>query len=423
MLTAAIASVVGILNTSLGKVFMDHILASQDPGWLVPLTALMLVLAIAITVVSVLNAVFLVRIQGKIAVVSSSRFMRHLLHLPVGFYAQRMVGDLQQRQSANESIAFSLVSQIAPVIVNAVMLVLYLAVMLNYSVLLAVVGLLTVAVNTMLARSISRKRVNISRAATSSMGKLYATTVSGVEMIETIKASGAEDGYFSRWAGYQAAVNEAGVRTTRLNEFLGAVPAIMTQLANIAVLLLGIWLIVQGAFTPGSLLVFTGLLASFMTPVAQMIELGQSIQEMQTQMERIEDVMRYPVDVAEDGQEALSADSLEREKLLGEVDLKGVTFGYSPLEPPLIEDFDLHIEPGQWVALVGGSGCGKSTVAKLVSGLYEPWEGEVRFDGTPLRYLPLPVLRGSLAVVDQDIVTFDDTISDNVKLWDLCDPT
>ena len=418
MLTAAVTSVVGILNTSLGQVFMDRILTGDNPDWLLPLMGIMLGLALIIGFVSVLNAVYLVRIQGKIAVVSSSRFMRHLLHLPVGFYAQRMVGDLQQRQSMNETIAFALVGQLAPVLVNMVMLVLYLIIMLNYSVLLTIVGLLTVVANAFVARYISGKRINVSRAAMADAGKLYATTVGGIEMIETIKAAGAESGYFARWAGYQASVNEGTARTASINEYLGMVPQLLTQLANIAVLVLGIWLIVEGAFTPGMLLAFTGFLASFMAPMNQMISLGQTVQEMRTQMERVEDVMRYPTDVPEEPVEHIDASELSREKLRGQVDLEGVSFGYSPLEPPLIEGFDLHLEPGQWVALVGGSGCGKSTVAKLVSGLYEPWEGEVRFDGKPLGDIPRAVLRGSLAVVDQDIVTFDDSVSDNVKLWD-----
>ena len=418
MLTAAITSVVGILNTSLGQVFMDRILSGGNPDWLVPLMVVMLVLAIITGIVTVLNAVYLARIQGKIAVVSSSRFMRHLLHLPVGFYAQRMVGDLQQRQSMNESIAFTLVGQLAPVLVNCVMLVLYLVIMLNYSVLLTVVGLLTVAANAAMARYISSKRVNIARSGAMNAGKLYGTTIGGSEMIETIKAAGAESGYFGRWAGYQAAVNESAARTARLNEYLGMVPALLSQLANIAVLVLGIWLIVQGAFTPGALLAFNGFLASFMAPLNEMINLGQAIQETQTQMERVEDVMRYPTDVPEEPQEHVDMSGIDHEKLRGQVELEGVTFGYSPLEPPLIENFNLHLEPGQWVALVGGSGCGKSTIAKLVSGLYDPWAGTVKFDGTPLREVPRAVLRGSLAVVDQDIVAFDDSISNNVKLWD-----
>ena len=426
MLTAGLTSFLTIVNTSLGKVFMDRVLTGNNSDWLVPLTAIMLAIVVVIGIVSVMNAVYLMRIQGKIAVVSSSRFMRHLLHLPIGFYSQRMVGDLQQRQSANETIAFTLIGQLAPVLINVVMLVLYLVVMLSYSVLLTAVGVLTIVANALMARYISQKRVNISRASAASSGKLYATTVSGIEMIETIKAAGAEDGYFGRWAGYQAAVNEADARTTRLNEYLGMIPQLLTQIANILVLVLGIWLIVEQAFTPGALLVFTGLLAAFMAPVNQIINLGQTVQEMQTQMERVEDVLRYPVDVPEDSEEeasvsaALSFDSegLNREKLSGKVDLEDVTFGYSPLEPPLIEGFNLHIQPGDWVALVGGSGCGKSTIAKLVSGLYAPWSGEITFDDIPIGDVPHSILRGSLAVVDQDIVAFDDTVSENIKLWD-----
>ena len=418
MTTAFITSIVAVLNTSLGQVFLDRILTGDNPEWLVPLMAIMLVLALISGVVSILNDAYYERIEGKIAVVSSSRFMRHLLHLPVSFYSQRMVGDLQQRQSANETIAFTLVDRLAPVFVNAVMLVLYLVVMLKYSVLLTAVGLLTVFINAMIARYISKRRINISRSAMANNGKLYATTVGGIEMIETIKAAGAEDGYFSRWAGYQAAVNEDTVRTTRLNEYLGMIPQLVAELANIAVLVLGIWLIVERSFTPGMLLAFTGFLGSFMSPVNELINLGQVMQEMRVQMERVEDVMLYPVDVPEEPTEHLDASSFEYEKLSGEVELKGVTFGYSRLERPLIEGFDLHLEPGQWVALVGGSGCGKSTIARLVSGLYDPWDGEILFDGTPIKEVPRPLLRGSLAVVDQDIVTFDDSVSDNVKLWD-----
>ena len=334
------------------------------------------------------------------------------------FYSQRMVGDLQQRQSANEQIAFMLIGQLAPVLVNGAMLILYLAIMLQHSVLLTVVGITTVLLNSLLARYISEKRVNITRATAASQGKLYSTTISGIEMIETIKASGAESGFFARWAGYQAAVNESEVRTTRVDMVLGAIPMAITQIANIVVLVLGIWLIVNKSFTPGALLAFTGFLSAFMAPVNELITLGQTVQELTTQMERVEDVMEYPPDVPEDSDPVAEASNLTREKLSGHVDLKGVTFGYSPLDPPIIENFDLHMKPGQWVALVGESGCGKSTIAKLVSGLYEPWEGEIRFDGTPLADIPRPLLRGSLAVVDQDITIFEGTVSENIKLWD-----
>ena len=418
MVTAALISVVAILLTSLGQVFMDRILVGMNADWIGPLTLLMLALAFIWGAVSVMGAYCLKGIQGKIAVVSSSRFMNHLLRLPIGFYEQRMVGDLQQRQSSNETIAFTLVSQVAPVLVNAVLLVLYLVIMVNYSIPLTIVGVLCVGINAALARFISAKRVNVERAIAAAGGRIYATTVSGIDMIETIKAAGAETGYFARWSGYQADSYDVTVRARYLTEYLGAIPQIVTSLANIAVLVLGIWLIVQGDFTPGALLAFTGFLTAFMTPVNQLINLGQVVQETQTQMERIEDVMRYPTDVAEGPAEKAVDVSCSGAKLSGRIDCRGLTFGYSPLDKPIIEDFDLHVEPGEWVALVGGSGCGKSTISKLISGLYEPWSGSVEFDGVALAEVPRTVLRGSLSVVDQDIVTFNDTVFDNITLWD-----
>ncbi|MDO5118607.1 MAG: NHLP family bacteriocin export ABC transporter peptidase/permease/ATPase subunit [Coriobacteriales bacterium] len=419
MLTAAIGALLGVFNTSLNKVFLDRVLAENNDSRLMFLIGIMTLLAIITTAANIINSVYLIRIQGKTAVVSSSRFMRHLLHLPVEFYSQRMVGDLQRRQSANETIAFHLVGELAPVLIDSIMLILYLGIMLRYSVVLTLVGIATMVLNALVGRYISAKRVNVSRSMVTDSGKLYGTTVGGVEMIETIKAAGAENGYFQRWAGYQANVADGSARMTVINEYLGAIPVALTQLANITVLLLGIWLIIEEGFTAGALLAFQGFLSSFMAPVSRFIGLGQTLQEMETEINRVDDVMRYRVDVPEEPLDS-DADTTHDgvEKLRGQVDVNGVTFGYSPLDEPLIENFDLHIKPGQWVALVGGSGSGKSTIAKLVSGLIKPWSGEVRFDDVLMSDIRRPVMRGSLAVVDQDIVTFDGSISDNVKLWD-----
>ncbi|MBP3894277.1 MAG: NHLP family bacteriocin export ABC transporter peptidase/permease/ATPase subunit [Atopobiaceae bacterium] len=422
MLTAGITALVSVISLSLNTAFVDRVLTNRDYDWLNVIVSVLLLLTFVTAVTAGISAINQNRIRGKIAIVSSSRFMRHLLHLPIGFYSQRMVGDLQQRQNSNESIAMSLISELAPVLVNGLMLVMYLAAMIRYSPLLAFVGVTGVVINAFLAHYISERRINIARSAATESGKLYATTVGGVEMIETIKASGAENGYFGRWAGYQAAVSEADVRILTLNEYLGAVPMLVSSVVNVLVLTLGVWLIVNGRLSEGALLTFNQLLSSFLSPVTQLIGLGQTIQEMRTQAERVEDVMRYECDVPEELEDAEDDDEevseFGRQKLRGQIDLEGVSFGYSPLEPPLIEDFDLHIKPGQWVAFVGPSGCGKSTIAKIVAGLYPTWSGSVRFDGVPIEEVPRAVLRGSLAVVDQDIVTFEDSVSENVKLWD-----
>ncbi len=415
-IASTIATITSLLTTSFSSIFMDKVLSGESPDWLVPLLSVMSAIILVEGAVGIARAVYLNRIRGKFAVVSSSRFMWHLLHLPVGFYAQRMVGDLQQRQESNETIAATFMEQLAPSLLNAVLLFLYLGIMLEYSWKLTIVGMVTVLANAFLGNYISKKRVNVTRQQMRDAGMFYSTTIAGIESIETIKASGAEDGYFERWSGYQALSNDVSVRFAKTNLYLGALPSLLTQLANIVVLLLGTYLIMKGEFTAGSLLAFQGFLASFMGPVQSLIGLGQEVQEMRSAMERVQDVLEYPTDVPETDEDP--DPQPDYSKLSGAVELNHVSFGYSPLAPPLIDDFSLSLQPGQWVALVGMSGSGKSTIAKLVSGLYEPWKGQVSFDGMPISEIPRNRLRGSLAVVDQDIVAFEDTIAANIRLWD-----
>ena len=418
--TTAIVSITTVISSSLSRVFLDYILGLGNGQFLLPLVTIVVATALLTFVVSLLKAVELMHIQGKIAVVSSSRFMRHLLHLPVTFYEQRKVGDLQQRRQSNEGLAYQLVGQLAPVVINCAMIFLYIAIMLAYSIPLTLVGVVTAILNAAVSLYTSKARTNITRSQMANAGKVYANSVSGIKMIETIKSAGAETGYFARWSGLQAASNEDQVRLAGLNGYLGIVPTILQELASVGVLVLGVVLIMDNQLTAGSLLAFQGFLSAFMSPVSEMIQLGQTVQEMTTQMERVEDVLNYEVDVPEDEDlaEIIERAGTETEKLHGQVDIDHVSFGYSPLGDPLIEDLCLHMEPGAWVALVGGSGCGKSTIAKLVSGLYKPWSGEVRFDGKAAEELPREVLRGSLAVVDQEIAIFDDSIVDNLRLWD-----
>ena len=314
----------------------------------------------------------------------------------------------------------------APLLIDAAMMVFYLAVMLRYSPLLTFVGVLSILCNLGLSQLISRKRINITRVQMRDSGKLSGATVSGIEMIETIKANGAENGYFEKWAGYQASVNTQQVKYARLNQYLGLLPALVSSLTGVAVLMLGVYLTMQGSFTVGMIMAFQGFLSSFMSPTAKLIAAGQSIQEMRTQMERIEDVMEYPSDVCCGHREYAQAkekeengnQSGEYRKLSGSVEMKNVTFGYSRLSEPLIEDFNLTLKPGSRVALVGASGCGKSTISKLLSGLYQPWRGEILFDGKPVSEIDRNVFTGSLAVVDQDIILFEDTVAGNIRMWD-----
>ena len=413
-LATFVMSIATIMGTTVSTAFMDYVLSGVAPQWIGPILAILGLSVVVRCAVSIANAVYLNRICGKFAVVGASEFMWHLLHLPVGFYEQRTVGDLQQRQEANETIAGTLVTKLAPAIFNVVLVVLYLVVMLSYSWKLTLVGLITVAINVFVANRASRARVNITRQQMRNRSLLYSNTMAGIESIETIKASGAEEGFFERWSGYQALVNDAGARFNKVDLYFAAVPEFLSAIANITVLILGTSLIMSGEFSAGMLLAFQGLLSGFMGPVDSIVGLGQQVQEMRTSMERVQDVLEYPADRCE----GTSEESPVLSKLSGEVEIDHVTFGYSPLEPPLITDFSLKLSQGAWVALVGSSGSGKSTIAKLVSGLYEPWEGEIRFDGVPRGEIDPDRLRGSLSVVDQDIMTLPDTVDANIRLWD-----
>ncbi|MGM9959491.1 MAG: NHLP family bacteriocin export ABC transporter peptidase/permease/ATPase subunit [Erysipelotrichaceae bacterium] len=416
ILTSIISNLIGIINPAFSRIFLDRLLTGVNPEWFMPFIMALALIGIIQLVVSWISAVYSLKINGKMDAVGNTTFMWKVLRMPMEFFSQRMAGDICQRQSSNSNIAKTLVSTFAPLLLNTIMMIFYLAVMLRYSLVLTLIGLISIVVNFFVSRIISAKRVNITRVQMRDAGKLAGTTVAGIEMIETIKAAGAENGFFEKWAGYQASVNTAQVKYARLNQYLGLIPSAVSGITNIAVLMLGVYLVIQGEFTIGMVMAFQGFLSSFQAPAMTLISAGQTMQEMRTEMERIEDVMKYPTDVeyAEDEKD----DGREYSKLSGNIELKNITFGYSKLAKPLISDFNLTLKPGQRIALVGGSGSGKSTIAKLISGLYKPWSGEILFDGKPMSEIDREVFTGSLAVVDQDIILFEDTIANNIKMWD-----
>ncbi len=415
MLTTAITYLFGIANSVTSRIFMDRLLTGINREWLHPFIGVMIMLAAIQLIVAWAQTTYSLRINGKMAVIGNTKYMWKVLRLPMEFFSQRLAGDIQSRAGMNASIAGTLVNTFAPLLLNTVMMVFYLVLMLRQSPMLTLIGIVTLVLNIAMSRVISNRRVNITRVQMRDTGKLEAATVSGIEMIETIKASGAENGFFQKWAGYQASVNMQAGKAAKTNSFFGLIPAFFSTIANYAVLIVGVWMTIEGRFTLGAVLMFQGFLGSFMSPAMTLVNAGQTIQEMRTQMERIEDVMEYPSDenVQEHGTE-----ETELAKLHGNLELKNVTFGYSRLEEPLIKDFSLTLKAGQRVALVGASGCGKSTVSKLISGLYQPWSGEILFDGKPRNAFPREVMVGSVAVVDQDIILFEDTVANNIKMWD-----
>ena len=415
MLAAGLATFGSLITPAVSRFFTDQVLGTDSSPWIGTLLTAMVLLVIFQLIVSVLYAVYLCKIEGKLAISSNSAFLWHCLKMPMRFFSQRMAGDLASRQMHNDSIAKTLISKLAPLFINLVMLILYGIIMLRYSLSLTLIGVAAVLINILVARILSSIRVDTTRVRMRDEAKLYAVTASGIDMIESIKASGAENGYFEKLAGYAASSVETEQKEERQSRFLAELPAFTQSLADIAILMAGVYLIMSGKFSAGMLIAFQGIVVRFIAPVNSLIDCMQSIQEMRTEMERVDDVVHYQ----EDGVQFAEYDE-DREygKLRGEIELRDVTFGYSKLAKPLLEHFSLKVKPGQKIAIVGMSGCGKSTITRLLAGLYQPWEGEILFDGKPLSRIPKEVFRGSLLVVDQEITLFADTISENLKMWD-----
>ena len=324
--TTLVAYLFEMLTPAFTRFFMDRLLTGENSDLLMPFIALLSAVAVLQVVVVAVKSVYSLKINGKMAVIGSSTFMWQVLRMPMEFFSQRQAGDIQQRKNTNAVIAETLVNTFTPLALNIAMMAFYLVVMIRYSALLTLVGIAAIVMNSLLASFISRKRVNITRVQMRDAGKLSSSTVSGIQMIETIKASGAENGYFAKWAGYQASVNAATTRFANLNLYLGMVPNFLTSLANYAVLIIGVFLVMQGQFSLGMVMAFQGYISLFMNPAMMTVKAGQVIQEMRTQMERVEDVMEYPIDP--NYRDEPLADEADYGKLEGKVELRNVTFGY-----------------------------------------------------------------------------------------------
>jgi NHLM bacteriocin system ABC transporter peptidase/ATP-binding protein len=417
VLTGMLVAVAGMVNPLFSRVFLDNILAGKTPEWLIPFVAGFALVVLSQFAVGVTQAIYWLRIQGRFAISANAEFMWHVLRLPMEFFAVRFAGDIMSRQGLNQSIATSLFRQLSPVLINVGLLTFYLVVMLDLSVLLAAVGVAAVLLSVAVARGVARRQVNLSRVVQAGAGNLAGATMTGIHLIEDIKAGGAEAGFFEHWAGHFALQHNAQVRLTRSSLYLGALPGFLQQMAGIVILVIGVRMVLDGDFTVGMVFAFQGLLSSFLAPVNQLVAVGQSFISTRTEMERVEDVMKYRTDPnAPPLQDSETAS--ETRKLSGALEIRNITFGYSRLAEPLIKDFSLSVKRGSSVAIVGASGSGKSTLAKLITGLYPIWSGDITFDDKPRGEIDSHTFRSSVAMVDQDITLFEDTVANNIRLWD-----
>ncbi len=409
---ALMTAFITLLTPLFTRIFLDEILSGKNADWAMWFFMAMGALAAYQFFVVLLQTRYSKRIAGHLALKGNREYLYHLLRLPMSFFSMRHVGDLQQRMHLNEQITHSLVDVLAPQVINIGLLLLYLVLMFSYSTWLTLIGIVAAAVNLGFVKYFSKVRINLIRSMEHSEGKYFSATISCIDNMESIKAAGAEMGFFKYWSGLWTHKFNMNANADKQQTQMALLPVLANGLVNMAVLVLGAYLILQGDLTVGMLMAFQGFMGSFLQPVNAIVNASQTIVEMRSQMERVEDVMKYPEDHRDNEGEVVQG------KLGGLLELKHVTFGYSPLQPPLIEDFNLRIEPGHSVAFVGSSGCGKSTLAKLISGLYKPWSGEILFDDRPIESISNEELTNSVAVIDQNVVLFDDTVAQNIRMWD-----
>lgn len=414
---ATLALVVpGLLLPVFAQVFIDSYLVGRMDDWVKPLLLGMAVTAVFRAGLTWLQQTQLLRMEMRLALTASGTFLWHVLRLPVEFFSQRYAGDISQRVAANDRIARILSGDLATNAVNVVSLVFFLAVMLQYDWMLTAVGVLITVSNLLVLQRISRLRKDGNLKLQQDSGKLMATTMGGIQTIETTKATGSEGDFFMRWAGYQAKVSNAEQRLGLLSRVLVSLPGLLNALASVAILGLGGLRVIEGELSLGMLVAFQSLMASFTQPVSNLMGLAGTLQEAEADLTRLDDVLQYPID--DNLRLATASTGAYARPLQGHLELRDITFGYSRLEAPLLDHFNLVLAPGQRVALVGGSGSGKSTVAKLVMGLFKPWAGEVRVDGCPREQLPAAVLNATLGGVDQNVYLFEGSVRDNLTLWD-----
>ncbi|MEV6399708.1 NHLP family bacteriocin export ABC transporter peptidase/permease/ATPase subunit [Streptomyces sp. NPDC051907] len=418
MLAALLASLllvaVGAAVPALSRTYIDMFLIGQQTSLLGPLFASMAAMVVLTAVLTGLQQANLLRGRIISSTLSSARFMRHLLRLPVTFFAQRSPADLVQRLQSNDAVAETLARDLAAAGVDGVVVILYAVLLWSYDPQLTVIGVLIALLNIVAMRIVIRLRATDTQKLRADSARLTNTSYSGLQLIETMKATGGEAGYFRRWAGQHATTLEVQQRLGVPSAALAVVAPALATLNSALILWIGGLRAVEGHISIGLLVAFQALVARFTAPITRLNGVAGRIQDFAADVARLKDVESFPVDPLYSRREP---DASTR-RLKGHVTLENITFGYSPLDKPLLTGFSLSVGPGRQVALVGGSGSGKSTVSRLISGLYSPWEGTIRIDGQRLEDISRSALAASVSFVDQDVFLFEGTVRDNVALWD-----
>ena len=405
----------GLITPIFSKIFVDNILVQRMDSWFMPLLLGMGLTVFVKAVLTWLREFFLLKLQLKLGIRDSGKYFTHLLKLPVEFFAQRMAGDISKRVKINDRVATLLTGNLATAILDSVTIIFYAALMFYYDVFLTLIGIFIASLNLVILKVVARAREDENSKLMMDAGKLHGTSMSGLKLIETLKAGGSESDFFMSWSGYHAKVLNGKQNLGRITYWLMSSPPFLSQISTVAILGIGGLRVMEGDLSMGMLVAFQSLMSSFITPFNNLVNFGADLQKVKSDMERLDDVLRYKQDPFIKDEENLENAPTT---LSGHLEIRDLAFGFSRLEKPLIDNFNLTLKPGARVALVGKSGSGKSTVAKIVGGLYQPWSGEILFDGKPRSAYPRSTIVNSLAMVDQDIFLFEGSVRDNLTMWD-----
>ncbi len=405
-----------LIQVTLTRVFFEEVLVKEYYFWVKPICTGMIATGLFIGVIAVFQQFMLNELMAKMNLSMAVRFVYHLFRLPMEFFSQRSPGDIQNRTNPSDIISL-VCNGLALNLVNAVVVIFYLVLLFQYSVALTFIGVAVCVINILVLLLAAKIRSNQSLALNQHESKFMGMFMGGLQLMESIRAQGHETDFIPMLSAYQAKSVNSSQQIERSSLVLSSISAFLIALNSVLVLSLGAWEIMLGTFSIGMLVAYQALVQMFLQPVNQLTSMSLSIQELKGSMNRLEDVFNQKEDKQFSYPEAVSSEKLPAGRLEGKIELKDITFGYSKLAEPLIRDFNLTILPGQRVAVVGSSGSGKSTVAKLVTGLYSPWSGQILFDGKEKKDIPRNLFCSSISFVDQDIYLFDGTVRDNLSMW------
>lgn len=425
LICGAILVIPAVVLAGLNKLFFDDIINLNQPRYFKPMLVLIAGLFFFNGILTFLQQKILVKIELRLAIIESSKLLLHILKLPIRFFMTRQPGEIFKRVQLNDDLASLLSTELTSTVSNMITVILYAVVMIQYNLMLTIIGVTVILVNLFVLRIISEKRSTLNQLLFERNQRTFSTAGVGLEQIETIKATGSENDFYGLWSG---SLSNAVVYDQKLNltsNLLDALPDFLSNLNNIILLTLGGLLVIYGDMTIGIFIAFQSLMSNFTGPVKSVVSMGSDLQVAKSNLDTIQDALSTREDIyfrneVNDDPTKINAAS---SKLQGFLEFRNVTFGYDRFTDPLISGFSLHMEPGMRIALVGGSGSGKSTLAKLVAGLYHPWEGEILFDGKTRDAYSQDVIRNSISMVDQEIFLFRGTVNENITMWNNTIPT